>query len=237
MNDEHHNLLLDAVDLLTKERIVHTTITDEETGEWLRVHSEEHPPLLTLLIEGTGITRGAASSAIRIPIDADALELYSQISDLAKLWCKKLGAVWAGDDLLISIRRWYLAHHNAVAAGVVSEVVDHDVTRMVQGWVRMIETKFEPPEKREWKEPCPAYIEDRNEEGEVTGHHRCGARRIVENGEERFAIILNVTALTAECGSCKCKWEGKTGFAMLRYETNLRNAEKAEADTPTPQSA
>lgn len=229
------NRLLTAVDALTRDRTIHTTLLGEK-GEWLRVHTETHPPLLTMLIDGTGITSSGRSSDPGIPIDADALEIWGQIRDLIKLWCKKLNIQFLGDDLLLSIQRWYLAHTNAHRAGRVSDTIDFDVTRMVEGWVRMIEAKFDPPEKREWKEACPAFIAPSTPEGEWK---RCGARRIVVAGEERFAIILNVTTMTAECARCKCKWEGDIGILELRKQTELarlikeeEEAQKAANDTP-----
>lgn len=230
MNDNQHNELLDAVDALTKPRMIHTTITDDDTGEWLKVHSEEHPPLLILLMEGTGITRMSPSSNISLPIDADALELWGQIHDLVRLWCRQLDASFVSDDLLVSIRHWYMAHVNAYRGNKLSEVTDRDVTRMVGGWVRMIETKFDPPERREWTDACPAMVPARNIDGDEIGWRRCGARRVTAAGEERFAISLNVTTLTAECCRCHNTWVGERGIMSLRYETNLWALEKAEEE-------
>jgi len=224
-NQPTTDLLLDAVDALTKPRQITTVQKDDDTDAWLNVHTETHPPLLELLIEGTGVTRGSPSSEIRIPIDADALELWAQVHDLVRLWCLQLDASFVGDDLMLSVRHWYLAHANAYRARKISDVTDKDVTRMVQGWVRMIENKFDPPEKREWMDPCPAYRVVRGVEGAEVGHRRCGARRIVVQGEERFAIQLNVTTMTAECGSCKSSWSGSRGLSQLRYETNLYQIE------------
>lgn len=215
-----NNYLLDAVEQLTKPRIVHTTITNDDTGEWLGVHSEQHPPLLILLLEGTGITRSAASSDIKLPIDADALEMWGQVRDLIKLWCKKLHAPYQDSDLTLAVTSWYIAHTNAVRAGTVSATTDEDVTRMVQGWVRMIESKFDPQEKREWKNHCVADITNRDEHGLETTR-RCGARRILIDGSEGFAIQLNVTTLTAECRRCHTKWVGEKELATLRFLTNL----------------
>lgn len=221
--------LLDAVDQLTLERTIHTTITDDNGG-FVRIHSEKHPPLLTLLLEGTGQGKVGRNSDIRIPIDADALEMWGQVRDLIKLWSRQLDTTFDAGDLARSIRNWYLGHSNAHRAGKISDSIDHDVTRMVEGWVRMIEAKFDPPEKREWTDACPAYVETRNIEGTVIGHRRCNARRITVNGEERFAIQLNVTTLTAECGRCKCKWVGERGIMSLRYETNLWKMEREEVE-------
>ena len=227
---DNRNVLLDAVDELTQPRMIHTTIKDDDTGGWLGVHSEEHPPLLVLLLEGTGLGKAGRSSDVRIPIDADALELWGQVHDLIRLWCKQLDATFVGDDLLVSVRHWYLAHANAVQAGKISEVTDHDVTRMVQGWVRMIERKFEPDEKREWTKPCPSQLPVLDIDGELVGYRRCGARRIVVGGEERFAIQLNVTTLPAECGRCHTRWEGERALMDLRYQTNRMQLEAEERE-------
>lgn len=221
--------LLDAVDQLTLERTIYTTITDDNGG-FVRIHSEKHPPLLTLLLEGTGQGKVGRNSDIRIPIDADALEMWGQVRDLIKLWARQLDTTFDQADLNRSIRNWYLGHSNAHRANKISDSIDHDVTRMVEGWVRMIENKFDPPEKREWKDACPNRVETRNIEGTVIGSHRCGARRVVVNGEERFAIHLNVTLLVAECARCHAKWVGERGIMTLRYETNLCAIEREEAE-------
>lgn len=203
-------------------------LPEDQYQEAAEFHRQVHPPLLTLLINGTGKGQPARSSDTRIPIDADALELWGQVRDLVKLWCRQLDATFDPDDLLLSVRHWYLAHTNAHRSKRISDVTDLDVTRMVQGWVRMIEAKFDPPEKREWKEACPAFVPVRNVDGDQIGTRRCGARRVVVDGEERFAITLNVTAMKAECARCHHVWVGEVGIMQLRYETNLWNLEKDE---------
>jgi len=222
------NVLLDAVDLLTKDRIVSTVIKDDDTGAWLRVHSETHPPLLTLLLEGTGIPNRGKSTDIKIPIDADALELWGQVRDMVRLWHKQLHLTFT-DDLLADVRTWYLAHAYAVARGRVSEGVDLDVTRMVQGWVRMIEGKFDPPEKREWRDHCVADIVFQNDAGDIETR-KCGARRITLNGAETFAIELNVTNRTATCRECGTTWTGENELAELRFLTNIDQSLRAGDD-------
>ena len=229
MTDSQHNPLLDAVDLLTLDRKIHTTQDPIPPATHTTTHTETHPPLLVMLLEGTGITGGSSkSSDPGIPIDADALELWAQVKDIIRLWCKQLVVPFDQDNLELSIRRWYQVHTNRVRVGLTSEVTDRDVTRMVESWVRMIENKFDPPEKREWTQPCPALVPQRNQNGDEIGTHRCGARRITVNGEERFAIQLNVTTMTAECGRCHTRWVGDRGIVSLRYETNLWEQEKTE---------
>jgi len=232
MTDNTNNALLEAVDALTRDRTIHTTRLGDD-GEWLGVHSETHPPLLVMLAEGTGISRNGGSSDPGIPIDADALEIQAQISDLIRLWCKKLGITFDASELGHSMRLWYLAHAGAHRAGRVSDETDRDVTRMVEGWVRMIEGKFDPPEKREWKLPCPAWTPHESESGEITWV-RCNAQRVNVKGNDRFAIELNITAWTAECCVCKTPWTGTTALQDLRYESNVWEEEKATAQNDTP---
>lgn len=220
MSDDQHNALLDAVDALTQPRKIHTTITndDGETG----IHTEEHPALLVLLMNGASSHGDSKSSDPGIPIDADAIEILAQIRDLIRLWCKKSGTVYWPYDLVRAIRAWYIGHENLRRSGKVSDETDKDITRMVEGWVRMIETKFDPPKKREWELPCPAWVMD----GETW--HRCDARRIVVAGIERFAIMLNITAWSAECAACGTKWDSTKGIHELRFESNVWEAEKAD---------
>jgi hypothetical protein len=227
------NYLLDAVDVLTKVRKVHTTMYDD-AGDWHGVHTEDHPPLLQMLIDGTGITRGGKSSDPGIPIDADALELWGQVRDLTRLWCKQLTVPFT-DDLLGSLRRWFVAHNNAHRGGRISDVINTDITRMVQGWVRMIEAKFDPIEKREWRESCPNWVQRLNPDGGELGFYRCDAKRVLVDGVYRFAIGLNITAWTAECVACKHVWNSRTALSDLRYESNVWELEKAQlanGDTP-----
>jgi len=271
MSDDRHDLLLEAVEALTKPRRVTTWqpshehdwkpctgyhderkqvrctllecdleictdcgslrvigTEDEAASTYDNMVTELHPPLLTMLIEGNGSSSGGKSSDPGIPIDADALELWGQVRDLIRLWCKKLHVPF-DDDLLSSTVQWYRAHANAVRSGRVSEVVDHDVTRMVQGWVRMIEAKFDPPEIREWTGPCPEWRLLVDESGNES-HTRCGARRVTVNGSERFAISMDITHGAANCCVCGKVWNSRTWIADLRYESNLYEVERAEQE-------
>lgn len=203
--------------------------TPEAVG--MGVHRETHPPLLLMLMQGISSQGGSPSPDPGIPIDADALELWAMVRDLVKLWCRQLDATFTGDNLLGSINNWHLAHRNAHRSKRISDVIDHDVTRMVEGWVRMIESKFDPPTKAQFEWPCPAMVPTRDADGTEIGYRRCGARRLVVDGEERFAIALNWTTLHAECARCKTAWDGERGFMNLRYESNLYEAEKEQANT------
>lgn len=216
--------LSETVDALTQDREVVTIIKDD-AGDWTGYHNETHPPLLTLLLEGTGTSRGPKSAEDPLPIDADALELWGQMHDLIRVWCKKLRVTFT-DDLNDTMRRWHSAHADGVRSARVGAGTDQDITRMVQGWVRMIESKFDPPEKWEWKSRCIASIPTLDDAGERSVS-TCGARRIILNGSEVFAIEVNETSQTATCRACKTEWVGIKGLSELRYLTNLD-----EANTP-----
>jgi DNA-directed RNA polymerase subunit RPC12/RpoP len=194
-----------AVDALTEERF---TLAIRDSGQTQRI---PHPSLLVLLLDGTGKGQSGRSSELKIPIDAAALEIWAQIRDVLREWNVYMRFGFDSDDLAGSLKRWRTAHNNRARDGHLSEETDLDVTRQVEAWVRMIENKFEPDEKREWKAACP----------------NCGARRVTVDDSERFAITVNVTRREAECVSCGKKWEGIDGLKELRYFTNLAG------DTPT----
>lgn len=210
--------LLAAIDKLTRDRQVPTTIVDEDTGEWLEVHIETHPPLLTLLREGTGITSGTGggSSDPGAPIDADALEIESQIRERVSTWCGWLTLQYDRHNLAGSLRRWYGAHMRELQDARVSELTHLEMTRTVEQWVRMIESKFDPDKKREWTTPCPALVPAVwGDESDPT-YRRCGAHRVIVDGLERYAITVNVTRRFAVCASCGTRWEGLGGLEQLR---------------------
>lgn len=223
--------LQDAVDALTEDRIIHTVQTLNDGS--MRFYAVTHPALLVMLLEGTGITRSARSSTVKIPVDADGLEIWGQIRDLLHAWSKQLRFQYAGDDLITTLKAWHEAHTRQVRAGHVDERTDADVTRMVQGWVRMIESKFDPPKKLEWKAPCVGVIPMIDADGDLT-FAQCGARRIVVGGVESFAIEVNLTTLTATCRSCGATWKGEQELAELRFLTNIdervRTGEPVESD-------
>lgn len=229
--DPTRNDLQDAVDALAKDRVIHTVQTRDDGT--MRFFAVTHPPLLTLLLEGTGITKSAKSSDLKIPIDADGLEIWGQIRDLLHVWSKQLGFVYLGDDLIATLQAWHKEHERQFRAHHVNEQTDGDVTRMVQGWVRMIEGKFDPPQKLEWKAPCIAVVPEIGVDGELT-FAQCGARRILLGDVEAFAIEVNVTTMTATCRSCGATWVGERELMELRFLTNIdervRSGETVESD-------
>lgn len=223
--------LNDAVKALTSERVVYEIVkNDDGTQRWFMT---THAPLLVMLLVGTGLSKAPKSSDVRIPIDADALEIWGQIRDQLRAWCAHTGDVFDPDDLAVSLNRWRASHAAHVRAGHIDAEEHLDVTRTVQSWVRMIENKFDPPTKLEWKAPCVAVVPVTGEDGEL-GFGQCGARRIILGGVEAFAIEVNVTTMTATCRSCGATWEGERELMELRFLTNIdervRTGQQVEAD-------
>lgn len=210
--------LAEAVDALTIERIIPTSQIDDDmlgwcSKRWLHVHTEVHPPLLTLLIEGLGIPRRGGSSDIKIPVDAEALELWAQIRDQVRSWSSGVNA-FSSDHLIKSIRLWHQGHAKRVSAGIVLFEQEQDVLHTVESWVRMIEGKYDRDEILEWKDRCVASLPDGT---------RCHARRILMGEVENFAIEINVTKQTATCRACGTEWVGFAQMTELRFLTNLDN--------------
>lgn len=210
--------LTEAVDALTLERIIPTSqIDDDRLGwwskRWLHVHTEVHPPLLTLLIEGLGIPRRAGSSDVKIPVDAEALELWAQIRDQVRAWSSGFSP-FTSDNLILSTRLWFHAFVNRVRDGRVGFEQEQDVLHTVESWVRMIEGKYDRDEILEWKDRCVAQLPDGS---------WCHARRILMGEVENFAIEINVTKQVATCRACGTEWVGFAQMAELRFLTNLDN--------------
>jgi hypothetical protein len=234
--EESDTRLLDAVDALTLPRTLRTWIHNDETGMPERLHSEQHPALLMLLMQAASAHRSGANGGSAdpgVPIDADAIELLAEVGDRIREWTAALGGeTFRRDDLLGSIRLWYLAHVNGIRRGVVSKGADLDVTRSLESWVRRIMRKFDPDEVREWTAPCPAWIERDMNTGYkwVTVRVRCRAQRIERDGTLRYAVSVNVTQKSAECAVCGTRWEGMSGLMELRYLSNTMDA--PADDTP-----
>lgn len=165
----------------------------------------ELPPLLFLL-EKRVSGRGGNARGQRIPIDADALEIWGQIRDTLRGWANQVHSLFDAYDLVGSFTGWV----ERFAATVVPDSVRDEKILILESWVARITTKYSHPEVREWKSPCP----------------QCGKARILvdRNGERvtAYAVVLNVTDRVAECTQCGERFDGDAGLARLRVLTNVR---------------
>jgi hypothetical protein len=212
-----------AVDLLAKERTVHTIIRDDDTGEVITLHAEPHPPLLVLLVQDTGLSRGAASSTIKIPIDADSIELAQSIRKTVRDWCAEIGFPFDG-NVCTSLIAWAERYASYYFDQLVGEEKWQERLWIVEGWVHTIESKFDPDDKLEWTDPCPAFITYNDTDG-LYQTKRCGARRVLLDGVMQFAVDVNITKMHAECRSCMTTWDGVQGFMSLRMLSNAYSEE------------
>jgi hypothetical protein len=209
----------DAVDQLTRPRLIHTDIRNDRGGIEA-IHTEEHAPLLDLLEHGTGSTNRGRSSGIRIPIDAEAHELLKEIRTQVRHWLRHHHAP-TSRNLKHDLQLWTTHHDDAVHRGTIPEPEHRAILRKLDGWVDRIDAKYDPDVHREWMDACPALIH--TDTGDT---RRCDARKHLIDGELKSAIDLNVTRLTARCRTCGTHWDGERGLMQLRYETNLRDLEE-----------
>lgn len=195
---------------------------------------EDHPPLLELLTTVNGSPGNSPSSDPGVPIDQEATRIIRDITAELRSWCEALEFQNSYRDVPSAIRRWYQVHTEALRSNQLTEVADRAVTSAVEGWVRRIEEKFDPPQVLEWTDRCPGWRAVFDDGGEVVGRRRCRARRVtVKNettgvSEVRFAIHVNLSALEARCVACGTEWRGDRGLRQLRYETNLMLLEEEQ---------
>jgi len=143
--------LLDAVDRLTRPRSS-WVLQANEAG--IQCRSEvKHDPLLQQLREavvgGIGSHAGSSAGHERLPFDAGALKLYSEIEDALTVMFVELVQEPVYLELERTARQWYLAYSNKVRAGQVPDSDVADTLNQLERWAHQIEGKFDPPQKLE----------------------------------------------------------------------------------------
>jgi hypothetical protein len=154
----------DAIDQLTRPRLIHTEIRDNGHGGITSIHTEQHPPLIDLLEHGTGSTNRGRSSGIRIPIDAEAHELLKEIRGQVTDWLRQLRA-HRSKILKDDLRKWRIHYEWAIRRETITPDEARAILRKLDQWVDRIDAKYDPDIHREWMDACPALI--RNEAGDV----------------------------------------------------------------------
>lgn len=199
--------LLEAIDALIAP--VRTRVLQDGMGAITIVR----PSLLEQL--GAAVTSsngndGASKSGLpseRNVIDSDAQYQHGLMVSQIESWARIRGVVGRlkpADGL----RAWYAAHVLVVPRE------DTFYTHKIWSWVRLIETKLDPPKRLELIEPCPV----------------CGKEKWVDhNGHEyRFPIVIEywetgTPESKAICRSCEHVWEGQTALRKLRWDIDVRS--------------
>ena len=221
------NFLLDAVQRLTTKsttRVEQVNTYDDGRTPITCVSVVTHEPLLTQLrdavVGGIGSHEGSKAARERIPFDAGALELFDSITRQVNAWY--LGLPGEKEHLYVGVRltRWYVHFENERRAGKVTLSREADTLRMLEGWVRSIESMFDPPTVFELTNivggrnvpiACPV----------------CGSPRAFDRktGDVMTALVIeyrNLGELTLDkatgmCRACETVWRGRTGVRELRW--------------------
>jgi hypothetical protein len=204
----------DAIDQLTKPRLIHTEISDDGHGGITGIHTEQHPALIDLLEHGTGSTNRGRSSGIRIPIDAEAHELLKEIRGQVTAWLRQLRA-HRSKILKDDLRKWRIHYEWAIRRETITPDEARAILRKLDGWVDRIDAKYDPDTRLEYTKPCPAIL--RNAAGDT---YRCGKQKALIDGELKAAIDLNISRHVAHCRACGTTWEGERGLLELGNATD-----------------
>jgi hypothetical protein len=193
-----------------------------DDGRFLGIHTVTHAPLLDVLANGTGITRGARTSETRIPIDASAIELLASIMNTLRDWCRWMPFSYTRNDPIGSTKEWHDTHMRRLKDGQLSDEGERIAVETVESWVLAIENKFNGSDDSDITDPCPL----------------CNARRIVINDEERFALYIDWRRQLAICYNCGAEWWGqkgteeRPGLHELRWMMNIAEERRNNHDTP-----
>jgi len=126
---------------------------------------------------------GNASNRRSLPLSADALDLFQEISHTAQdLKASRPGIVKGSVESIIQ----------AWSQSLVYDLDKNQAERIVTKWVTRIRNLLNPPRRAEIKEPCP----------------HCGTRQII-NDEGDINLALTMTNGTVTCGACLTEWTGQ----------------------------
>lgn len=219
------NELLDAVDALT---LPYTTKILQSNDAGIHcVSTITHTPRLAHLraaiVGGIG-SHGGSSNEPRLPFDAGALALYDEIEAEVGRWfvAATASAVFPSPEQ--TLRRWYLAFHDADQKGQVTDESRWEHTGRLQAWARQIDAKFDPPHVLELLAACP----------------ECGERFALDpkTGDQVTALVVEYRqegALTVEhavvsCRFCERRWVGGAGSREVAWEIENADGEGGRSD-------
>ena len=142
-----NNYLLDAIDKLTRNHI--TRVVQTNAQGITCTSAVDHDPLLLQLrdavVGGIGSKGSGSDGSARIPFDAGALHLFDGIAKNVNAWYLDLPGAVEERYLWDRLRDWYIDFENRRCAGKISDTLEHDTVRLIEGWSRSIEAMFDPP--------------------------------------------------------------------------------------------
>lgn len=239
MHDENYLLL--AVDKLTKphtSKVLQSKTVEQRDAEGEVVASidiacvsvVDHEPLLLRLrdavVGGIGSKGGSSDGSARIPFDPGAQALFDRIAQQINAWYIELPNAREDRTITSRLRDWFIAFENRRRAGQTLSDEEESTLRLVEGWVRAIETMFDPPTMLEITEDvygappqaaaCPV----------------CGGRYAIDesSADRIIALVVEFRDLGIEtlekstglCRSCGFVWRGSSGLREMRYALEQR---------------
>lgn len=211
------NFLLDSIDRLTLNHITKVLQTKQVGDlEIACISDVDHAPLLRMLRDavatGNDGKNGATSGSSFLPINPAAVEMWDAIVKQINTWHRALPAPREHKYIWERLREWYVDYENRRRAGKITESMEADTLKLVEGWARNISAMFDPPVTLEITSPCPI----------------CGERWAFDprTGDQIGALIIeyrNVGAETLDkatglCRSCANVWHGRSALRELRFD-------------------
>lgn len=189
----------------------------------------EHDPLLHQLEAAIASTMtgggGRAQKFAMNVLDSDALMRFLAIKSQITSWCRIAG-VRTDDHPAQNLRRWYAKR----LASQDDEASDHACARILRQWAVTIESKLDPPRRREFLDPCPRCGSDLwvDAEGTPYRHPVTIQYRVGDPGDEPEDETLlahaRLSTAHAECRVCRSEWVGDMGIRSLGWESRQHKA-------------
>lgn len=256
--DDGRDYLADAVDRLARVRKVRKE-TSRGTGI-VCVGEYERPPLLEELrlakAGNTGAHAGASMKA-KIPLNADAADLYGVIEAQVYEWCDGL-RLRHDDGLEASLIRWFVWFTAYRGHPTYVEEGERVATRVLESWARRIEGLFNPLRTIELTRPGQQVVVDHRGAPVLRkpGHPPaaflmrdamvpeacpvCGQQYglLPRTGDRVTALVIEyrtdhedaVEDVIARCRSCETVWKGYRGVRALRWDLDHPGEQPAELE-------
>jgi hypothetical protein len=203
-------ILLEAVDRLTKPYKIRVISELDGVPEQRVVLLPAMLEQLNDAIKSSQSTtrRGKSLANERSVIDASALMLEGAIRDAVRaLWSESCPAQIRPRTLQRQLARWHFEFRRRASDGELPAERVWQVAKLVQGWTKAIDLKFDPPVTLEVTRPCPA----------------CDAAHVFDFMGDRVAAVViswrrSFDNSAAICRSCSKSWVGEAELRQLRWE-------------------